>query len=193
MLVAEKLKPHKLVQRISEDDLNSHIKTIGTDIAIDYAGMDVTFLSIWYGAKQFNELSNRVIQSSPRRPKHIINERIRVKSYGANTESNGDPRIVLWPRNPKKNFRGKDVLIKDDIADTKLTIARVVIPYVMSFQPNSVQVATMLTKTSHYDKQAADVDIKYHGPDIDYFALGTGLDVDEYYRYLKGIWELIWD
>lgn len=170
-----------------------YIHEMGSAIALDYADMDVTFLSIWFGAKQFNNLSNKVVSSSQRRPKSIVNERIRVRSYGPNTVSNGAPEIVIWPNNPEKNFRHKDVLIKDDIADTKLTLARTVIPYVMSYEPNSLTVATMLTKTSHYDIEASNVDIKYHGPNIDFFALGTGLDVNEYYRNLKGIWELIWD
>lgn len=187
------LPRHHLVPRISEAELNEHIARIGHDIAKDYAGVDVTFLTVLWGARQFNKLTSNAIKLEPRKPRSIRQDVIRVESYGARKESSGDPRIVLWPKNPEENFRGKDVLIQDDIGDTKLTLARTVIPYVLAFKPNSIAVATMLTKSSHFDSSAADVKIKYSGPDIDFFALGTGLDFDQFYRELRGIWELVWD
>ena len=61
------------------------------------------------------------------------------------------------------------------------------------YYTKSVVIATMLTKFERLDPIAVDLPIKYKGPNIDFFAVGSGLDIDRFYRELPGVLELVWD
>jgi len=187
------LPPHHLVKRIHQTKLHQTIADIGREIAYDFRGQEVTFLTILLGGLPFNKMVSRVAGNAKARPKKILQATMQVGSYDNETVSNGHPRILQEIRDPDETIYKRDVVIQDDVADTKLTFARTVLPYVLSFNPNSVSIATMLTKKGNFHPEANDVNIDYSGFDIDYFAVGTGLDYAQLYRDLAGIWEVVFE
>ena len=82
------------------------------------------------------------------------------------------------------NIAGENVLIVEDIIDSGHTLASV-IEMLRTRNPASLEICTLLNKTS---RREVDVPIKYCGFEIpDKFVFGYGLDMDEYYRNLPFI------
>ena len=103
-----------------------------------------------------------------------------VSSYEG-TESSGDVRINSDIRN---SIKGKDVIIVEDIIDTGRTLTYL-IEYLKQKQPNSLKIATMLSKPS---RRIMELNVDYIGFSInDEFVVGYGLDYNEKYRNLPYI------
>jgi hypoxanthine phosphoribosyltransferase len=108
---------------------------------------------------------------------------VALHSYGRSI-SPGDLRLV-------KDFdipvRDRKVLLVDDIIDTGLT-TRYLLGRIKRRRPRWCRVCTLLDKPS---RRVAEVPIDYRGLIIpDRFVVGYGLDFDERYRQLPGIFSL---
>lgn len=103
-----------------------------------------------------------------------------VSSYEG-TESTKKVTIHKDIRNP---IEGKDVVIVEDIIDTGRTLTYV-LDYLKQKNPNSIKIATMLTKPS---RRVMELNVDYIGFAIeDKFVVGYGLDYNEKYRNLPYI------
>ncbi|CAM9093551.1 hypoxanthine phosphoribosyltransferase [Mycoplasma marinum] len=104
-----------------------------------------------------------------------------VSSYGGSTESTGNVKIVM---DLKKDIKGKDILIAEDIIDSGITL-KAVVDTLSSRNPNSLKIITLMDKPTgrkvdlHADKVGLIV------PDA--FLVGYGLDVKEKMRNLPVI------
>jgi hypoxanthine phosphoribosyltransferase len=86
-----------------------------------------------------------------------------------------------------RSIKGKDVLIVEDIVDTGLTL-NYLRKNLLSRQPRSLGVVTLLDKPA---RRRVEFTPDYCGFEIpDYFVVGYGLDFNEDYRHLAGIYVL---
>ncbi len=106
-----------------------------------------------------------------------------LSSYGAGrTETSGRIKVVQGLRRPVSD---RHVLIVEDIVDTGITLD-FVIRYLRRRRPASVRVCAMFDKAA---RRRVEVPIDYLGFSVpDRFVVGYGLDFDERFRYLKGLY-----
>ena len=104
-----------------------------------------------------------------------------VSSYGNNTESSRQVRIIQDLETPIKN---RDVLLVEDIIDTGHTLSQVK-QILLTRTPKSLSVCTLLNKPS---RREIDVEVDWVGFDIpDDFVIGYGIDYAQQGRNLPHI------
>jgi hypoxanthine phosphoribosyltransferase len=161
---------------ITEEELQSRIRELGTEISEDYQGKDLHLICILRGGVIFLTDLMRHINVP-----HSI-DFMAVSSYGAGArKSTGQVRITL---DLTASIRGRDVLLVEDIIDSGNTIASV-LELLKTRHPKSLQVCTLLDKP---ENRETEVPIHYRGFTLpDKFVFGYGLDIDEFYRDLPFI------
>jgi hypoxanthine phosphoribosyltransferase len=107
-----------------------------------------------------------------------------ISSYGDQTVSSGCIRLT---RDIGMDVCGRDVLIVEDIVDTGLTLA-FLIAHIRSLGASSVNVCALLDKRARRRVEVAVPYCCYEAPDE--FLVGYGLDFDERYRQLPGVYRL---
>ena len=109
---------------------------------------------------------------------------VRLASYGSSATSSGQVQLVKAPELP---IKGRPVLVVEDIIDTGLTL-KWLREYLESMEPSVVRMCVLVDKA---ERREVDVDVEYVGFKVpDGFLVGYGLDFDEHYRFLPGIYEL---
>lgn len=156
---------------INKSKLEKRIEEIGKQIEKDYEGKDIVFIGILKGSVMFmSELAKNV-------KNNVELEFMEVSSYEG-TESTG---VVRINKDIKNSIQGKDVIIVEDIIDTGRTLTYLV-DYLKQKNPNSLKIATMLSKPS---RRIMELNVDYIGFAIDdKFVVGYGLDYNEKYRNL---------
>ena len=159
---------------INKARLENRIEEMAKQIEKDYEGKDIVFIGILKGSVMFMAELVKNIKSN------VELDFMDVSSYEG-TESSGDVRINSDIRN---SIKGKDVIIVEDIIDTGRTLTYL-IEYLKQKQPNSLKIATMLSKPS---RRIMELNVDYIGFSInDEFVVGYGLDYNEKYRNLPYI------
>lgn len=159
---------------INKSRLENRIEEMAKQIEKDYEGKDIVFIGILKGSVMFMTELAKNIKSN------VELDFMDVSSYEG-TESSGDVRINSDIRN---SIKGKDVIIVEDIIDTGRTLTYL-IEYLKQKQPNSLKIATMLSKPS---RRIMELNVDYIGFSInDEFVVGYGLDYNEKYRNLPYI------
>jgi len=93
-----------------------------------------------------------------------------LSSYGKGQTSSGNVKIGCDLRD---DIAGKDVIVVEDIADTRYTL-KILLEILGLRSPNSLEVCCLLDKPERKENQ---VDIKYIGATIpNVFVVGYGLD-----------------
>lgn len=152
------------------------VKKLGSEIASKHPSGSVLFISILKGSFVFLADLIRAVNL----PCEI--DFARISSYGSGTQSGGKLDIKMDVGVP---LEGRNVILVDDIVDSGLTLAayREVLA---SRSPRSLEIAVLLDKPS---RRETSVPIDYCGFQIeDRFVVGYGLDWDERFRYLDGIY-----
>ena len=159
---------------INKARLENRIEEMAKQIEKDYEGKDIVFIGILKGSVMFmTELAKNI-------KNNVEMDFMDVSSYEG-TESSGDVRINSDIRN---SIKGKDVIIIEDIIDTGRTLTYL-IEYLKQKNPNSLKIATMLSKPS---RRIMELNVDYIGFSInDEFVVGYGLDYNEKYRNLPYI------
>lgn len=159
---------------INKARLEKRIEEMAKELEKDYEGKEIVFLGILKGSVPFMwELAKRV-------KNNIIFEFIEVSSYNG-TESTG--KITLH-KDIKNSIEGKDVIIIEDIVDTGRTLD-FLLEHLKEKKPNSVKIATLLSKPS---RRVIELNVDYIGFKIeDKFVVGYGLDYDQKFRNLPYI------
>ncbi|MBI1745429.1 MAG: hypoxanthine phosphoribosyltransferase [Acidobacteria bacterium] len=157
---------------IDEESIQRRVKELGAQISAEYAGKSPILVCILKGACLFHA---DLIRATPI---DVFMDFIAVGSYGASTQSSGEVRIL---KDLDESPEGKDVILVEDILDTGLTL-NYLISYIKSRHPNSLKVATLLSKPA---RRVVDVQVDYLGFEIpDQFVVGYGLDYAQRYRNL---------
>lgn len=159
---------------INKAKLEKRIEEMGKQIQKDYEGKEIVFVGILKGSVMFMSELAKNIKSS------VELDFMDVSSYEG-TESTKKVKINKDIRN---SIEGKDVIIVEDIIDTGRTLTYV-LEYLKQKNPNSVKIATMLSKPS---RRVMELNVDYIGFAIeDKFVVGYGLDYNEKYRNLPYI------
>ncbi|MCI8384685.1 MAG: hypoxanthine phosphoribosyltransferase [Clostridia bacterium] len=159
---------------INKAKLEKRIEEMGKQIYKDYQGKEIVFIGILKGSVMFMTELAKNIKSN------VILDFMDVSSYEG-TESTGNVKINKDIRN---SIEGKDVIIVEDIIDTGRTLTAVR-EYLKQKNPNSIRIATMLSKPS---RRIMELNVDYIGFAIeDKFVVGYGLDYNEKYRNLPYI------
>jgi hypoxanthine phosphoribosyltransferase len=162
---------------IGEDDLRRRIAELGTQIAADYADRPPLLVGVLKGAFMFMSDLARAIELP------VEFDFMAVSSYGSATRTSGVVRIL---KDLEIDLTDRDVLIVEDIIDSGLTLAYLR-RTLMARGPRSVETCALLVKEG---LQRAELELRYVGFRIPpTFVIGYGLDVDERYRNLPGVYE----
>lgn len=159
---------------INKTKLEKRIEEMGKQIQKDYEGKEIVLIGILKGSVMFmSELAKNIKNS-------VALDFMDASSYEG-TESTGKIKIN---KDIRDSIEGKDVIIVEDIIDTGRTLTYVR-DYLKQKNPNSVKIATMLSKPS---RRVMELQVDYIGFAIeDKFVVGYGLDYNEKYRNLPYI------
>ena len=174
MRVSEDLVSDVAEVLLSEEQIAAKVAELGKRISDDYAGRELTLVSVLIGSLPFMaDLMRRITL-----PLRI--DLMEVSSYGGtSTESSGLVRILKDLSAP---IDGRDVLLVEDIIDTGLTL-NYLIRYLKGKNPNSIKVCSLLDKPA---RRLVEIPLDYVGFEIpDAFVVGYGLDFGEVYRNLR--------
>lgn len=115
----------------------------------------------------------------------MVTDFMTVSSYGDETESSGDVKVVM---DLDESITDRDVLLVEDIIDTGETFSKV-IRMLEGRKPASLRICTLLNKLS---RRKVEVNIDFCGVEIpDEFVCGYGLDYAQKFRNVPyiGIYE----
>jgi len=159
---------------LTEEQIAARVAELGRQISADYAGRELTLVSVLKGSLPFMADLMRSIDI----PLRI--DLMEVSSYGGTaTESSGLVRILKDLSAP---IDGRDVLIVEDIIDTGLTL-NYLLRYLKGKNPRSINVCALLDKPT---RRLVEIQLGYLGFEIpDAFVVGYGLDFGEVYRNLR--------
>ena len=160
---------------IPAEDIQQKIKELGAAISRDYAGRKPELICVLKGAMVFMSDLIRAIDLE------LSIDFIAVSSYGKDTRSTGEVRIIKDLDEP---LGGRDIILVEDILDTGLTLSYLINSF-HARGATSVKIVTLLNKP---ERRKAQVDADYVGFTIpDKFVVGYGLDFAERYRNLPFI------
>src|SRR5450756_538241 len=159
---------------LTEEQIEAKVAELGKRISADYAGRELTLVSVLKGSLPFMADLMRQI------PLPLRIDLMEVSSYGGTgTESSGLVRII---KDLSASIAGEDVLLVEDIIDTGLTL-NYLVRYLRGKNPASLRICTLLDKPA---RRLVDIPVDYIGFEIpDQFIVGYGLDYDERYRNLR--------
>jgi hypoxanthine phosphoribosyltransferase len=161
---------------LTEEQIQTRIAELGSQISREYEGRDLLLLGILKGSVLFMADLMRQITIP-----HQI-DFLAVSSYSKGVrESTGVVRILKDLDEP---IGGKDILIVEDIIDTGYTLSYL-LQLLQARSPASIRICTLLSKPS---RRIKDIPVDYIGFDIeDKYVFGYGLDLDQAYRNLPFI------
>ena len=159
---------------VSEEQIAAKVAELGAMVSADYAGRELTLVSVLKVSLPFMADLMRAITI----PVRI--DLMEVSSYGGlTTESSGLVRIL---KDLSASIDGRDVLLVEDIIDTGLTL-NYLLRYLRGKNPRSLRICALLDKPA---RRLVDIPIDYIGFTIpDQFVVGYGLDYGELYRNLR--------
>ena len=159
---------------LTEQQIADKVAELGRRIGEDYAGRNLTLVSVLKGSLPFMADLMRQI------PLPLRIDLMEVSSYGgAQTESSGLVRII---KDLSASIADEDVLLVEDIIDTGLTL-NYLVRYLRGKNPAALRICTLLDKPA---RRLVDIPVDYVGFEIpDQFVVGYGLDYGERYRNLR--------
>lgn len=163
---------------ISAERIQNRIQELALEIASDYAGKEVCFVSVLNGALFFT--SDLLLNY----PSSCTMQSVKCKSYHG-LESTGKIEFQLPFTN---DIQHKHVVIVEDIIDTGTTL-HFLLNEIKAYQPASVEICSLLFKP---EALLNPLNIKHVGFEIPKaFVLGYGLDYDGLGRNYKDIYKII--
>lgn len=163
---------------ISKEQLETRIQEMADQISCDYKGKKPLFICILKGSIFFTADLLKKLSI----PAQI--ECMAVSSYGADTKSSGEVKVV---KDLSVAINGKDVIIVEDIVDSGNTLSYLK-RLLLQRKPASLKICTLLDKP---ERRRVEIDVDYTGFSIpDEFVIGYGLDYNEDYRQLDQVYIL---
>jgi hypoxanthine phosphoribosyltransferase len=159
---------------LSEERIREKVVELGERISADYAGRELTLVSVLKGSLPFMADLMRSIELP------LTIDLMEVSSYGgAATETSGLVRII---KDLSASIDSREVLLVEDIIDTGLTL-NYLLRYLRGKNPASLRICTLLDKPA---RRLVEIPVDYVGFTIpDQFVVGYGLDYADHYRNLR--------
>ncbi len=171
-------------QIYSAREIAEAIERLAARIAAEFAGQPLLLLGVLKGALYVATDLARAIARVPDGPSEVIVDFICVSSYGNETRSSGEVRLL---KDTTETVTGRNVVIIEDIVDNGLTLE-----YLHSLlaerKPAQLRSCVLFDKPYH---RRVDVPLDYIGlkcPDA--FVVGYGLDYQELFRNLPYLAQL---
>jgi hypoxanthine phosphoribosyltransferase len=161
------------------DDIARRVAEMGREITEDLPpDEDVLVLGLLKGSFIF--LSDLVREIT--RPVEV--DFLVASSYGSGTTTSGEVKLLY---NPNAEFRGRHVIVVEDIVDSGTTLSRLV-PLLEAREPRSLEVCTLLHKHIAENLVREPRWVGFDAPHE--FLIGYGLDHSEKFRNLPFIGSL---
>ena len=163
---------------ISESQIQECVERLAQLIQTDYQDQPLLVVGVLHGSFVF--LSDLI------RHMHlpIQVDFIRLSSYDESAKSSGSVRLHHGVRT---SVVGKNVLVVEDIVDTGLT-AQFIRGYFEDQGAATVRICSLLDKPV---RRRTSVTVDYVGFEVpDQFLVGYGLDYNQQYRELRGLYSL---
>ncbi|MDD2604698.1 MAG: hypoxanthine phosphoribosyltransferase [Desulfobacterales bacterium] len=168
----------ELLPVLDQEAVEKLIDETAQRISRDYADGQLVVIGVLKGAFIFMaDLVRRL--TIP-----VVIDFVGTSSYGDQTVSSGHVGLT---REIGMDLRGKDVLLVEDIVDTGQTLAFLV-AHIRSLGARSVKICALLDKPARRQVKVEVAYRCYEAPDA--FLVGYGLDFNECYRQLSGIYRL---
>ena len=165
---------------IAGDEVDGRIKALGKQIAASYSGGDpLLCLCVLRGAVIFYAQLMRAMA-----PQEVIFDFIRVSSYEG-TVSAGKVKLLSGLR---EEVAGRKVLVVEDVVDSGRTVS-FLRSYLKDAGAAEVKVACLIDKP-FARKTSAKADFVAFTLDRPVFIVGYGLDCEQRFRNLDGIYEV---
>ena len=165
-------KPRVLFSRVK---IEATVRRLATEITRDYLDKNPLLVCILKGSFLFTADLVRFLGF----PLEV--DFIRLCSYGGGMESSGKVKVLHCLQT---SFRGRHVLVIEDIVDTGITVS-FLMDYLRKWKPASLELCALADKPS---RRKIPVTIDYLGLTVpDNFLIGYGLDLDEKFRNLPDI------
>lgn len=156
--------------------IHERVEQLAQEISREYAGQELILIGILKGSFIF--LADLVRHLTI----PVVIDFARLASYGPKTFSDGEVTITKDIETP---LSGRDVIIVDDIVDSGNTLAYYS-EKLRAHRPRSLKICALIDKAHRREKR---VKIDYCGFKLkEGFVVGYGLDFDERYRNLPGIY-----
>jgi hypoxanthine phosphoribosyltransferase len=175
--MSSKVLSSTLTPLITPDKITETVSHLAQTIDQDYQGQSLVVVGVLKGSFMFLADLIRQMQTPIQRI-----EFMRLASYGAGTVSSGTVEVSLAPT--ADSIREKPVLLVEDIVDTGRSTTTA-LELLGAMQPASLKLCALLDKPARRERPVA---IDYLGMTIpDRFIVGYGIDWNEQYRQLPGI------
>ena len=164
---------------ISPQEIKGTVERLAAEIQRDYQGKTPVLLGALKGSFVFMADLVRHLDIL------LEVEFVMLSSYGkGRKESSGKVKLVKGLCTP---IRDRDILVIEDIVDTGVTLSYL-LGYLRRKRPATLKVCALFDKATC---RKVSVPVDYLGFKIpDEFVVGYGLDYDEKYRYLPGLYSL---
>lgn len=160
---------------ISKEELSLKIKEMAKRLSEEYKGLNPLFICILKGSVFFTTDLLRELTI----PCEM--EFMAVSSYGADTKSSGEVKLV---KDLNVAIHDRHVIIVEDIVDSGNTLSYLK-RLLMQRNPASVKICTLLDKP---ERRRVELEPDYKGFTIpDEFVVGYGLDYNEKFRNIPEI------
>ena len=166
---------NNLIKIISSSEINKRVIEIANDINRKYCSKSTLVIGVLNGSFIFLADLVRCLNID------VEISFIKARSYNGKHKSD----IIKFDFFDFDSVRGKDIIIIEDIVDTGDTVS--IIRNKMINKANSVAIAAFLLKPN---KAKLNFEIDWVGFEIpDEFVVGYGLDYNQKFRNLKGIYQ----
>jgi hypoxanthine phosphoribosyltransferase len=170
---------HKLKPLFSREHIQNKIAETAKKISDDYRDKKPIMIAILKGSFVFLADIIRDLDID------VNIEFVQISSYGASKTSSG---TCIIHKDITTDIKDRDVIIIEDIVDSGNTL-NFFIKHLEKQKPASIKTCTLINKTVRREHNLV---IDYYAFDInDEFIVGYGLDYDEQFRNLSGIYELL--
>lgn len=168
----------KLIPVLEKSEIKKLVESVGRRISEDYSGKSLVLIGVLKGSFMFLSDLARCIHL----PVEI--DFIQVASYGAGTSSSGEIKLV---KDLDIDILNRDVLLVEDIVDSGLSLTYLT-RHLNGKGPASLKICAMIDKC---ERREVEVCVDYACHSVDHgFLVGYGLDYNQRYRELPGIYHL---
>lgn len=170
-----------------EDEIKRRVKTLGKEITESYTdGKPIVCVCVLRGAVMFFTDLMKEIDSE-----NVVYDFVTLSSYESalvegTMTSTGRVKLI---HDLRENVEGKHVLVVEDIVDSGYTVDYIR-KYFATKNPLDIKIACLLDKPKSR-KVPAKADYIAFSLDYSPYIIGYGLDSDQKYRNLNGIYEVV--
>jgi hypoxanthine phosphoribosyltransferase len=170
--------PAKRERLYSPREIQKRVKELACIISKDYKEEELVLIGVLKGAFVFmSDLARNL--SIP-----VKMDFVRLASYGSGSKSQGKIRFTKAIELP---IRDKHILVVEDIVDSGLTL-KFLQEFLKKENPKSVRICALIDKS---ERREVSITVDYCGFSVPKgFIVGYGLDFDEQYRHLPGLYHL---